>query len=74
VLDVIGGPGEFSAGSGLSGGGTLQVNTGGGFTPAHGQAFSVLVYHSRSGTFATLSGHPTYTVAYSATAARAVYP
>ena len=54
--------------------GTLKVNTGGGFTPAHGQAFSVLLYHSRSGTFATLSGHPTYTVAYRATAAKVVYP
>jgi hypothetical protein len=54
--------------------GTLKVSTGGGFIPGHGQAFSVLLYHSRSGTFATLSGHPTYTVAYRATAAKAVYP
>ena len=66
--------GQLSVGGQATLSGTLQVNTGGGFTPAHGQAFSVLVCHSRSGTFATLSGHPTYTVAYSATAARAVYP
>jgi hypothetical protein len=66
--------GQLSVGGQATLSGTLQVNTGGGFTPAHGQAFSVLVYHSRSGTFATLSGHPTYTVAYSATAAKAVYP
>jgi hypothetical protein len=66
--------GQLSVGGQATLSGTLQVNTGGGFTPAHGQAFSVLACHSRSGTFATLSGHPAFTVAYSATAARAVYP
>jgi hypothetical protein len=66
--------GQLSVGGQATLSGTLQVNTGGGFVPAHGQAFPILVYHSRSGTFATHSGHPTYTVAYSATAARAVYP
>jgi hypothetical protein len=34
VLDVIGGPGEFSAGSGLSGGGTLQFDQGAAMTLA----------------------------------------
>jgi hypothetical protein len=66
--------GQLSVGGQATLSGTLQVNTGGGFIPAHGQAFSVLVYQSRSGTFATLSGQPAYTVAYRATAARAVYP
>jgi len=51
-----------------------RSNTGGGVIPAPGQAFPVLVCHSRGGTFATLSGHPTHTVGYGATAARAVCP
>jgi hypothetical protein len=34
----------------------------------------VLLYHTRSGTFGTLSGSPAYTVAYAATAANVVYP
>ena len=54
-------------------GNTLQVNTGGGFIPAHRQAVPVLVYHSRGGTFATLRP-PHLTVGYGATAARAVCP
>jgi hypothetical protein len=54
--------------------GTLKVNTGNGFVPGHGQSFAVLLYHTRSGTFATLSGSPAYTVSYTATAANAVYP
>jgi hypothetical protein len=66
--------GQLSVGGQATRSGTLQVNTGGGFIPAHGQAFPVLVCHSRRGTFATLSGHPTYTVGYGATAARAVHP
>ena len=66
--------GQLSVGGQATLAGTLKVNAGGGFIPAHGQAFSVLLYHSRSGTFATRSGHPTYTVAYRATAAKVVYP
>jgi hypothetical protein len=45
-----------------------------GFVPSHGQAFSVLLYQTRSGTFATLSGSPPYSVSYTATAAKVVYP
>jgi hypothetical protein len=54
--------------------GTLKVNTGNGFVPGHGQSFSVLLYHARSGTFATLTGSPPCSVSYTATAASAVYP
>jgi hypothetical protein len=53
--------------------GTLKVNPGNGFNP-HGKSFAVLLYHSRSGKFATLSGSPAYTVTYAATAVKAVYP
>jgi hypothetical protein len=34
----------------------------------------VLLYHSRSGMFGTLSGSPAYTVSYTATAGKVVYP
>ncbi len=34
----------------------------------------MLLYHSRSGKFTTLSGSPAYTVSYGTTAAKAVYP
>jgi hypothetical protein len=54
--------------------GTLKVNTGNGFVPGHGQSFSVLLYHTRSGMFGTLTGTPAYTVNYTATAANVVYP
>ena len=54
--------------------GTLKVNTGNGFVPGHGQAFSVLLYQTRSGMFGALSGIPAYTVKYTATAANVVYP
>ena len=54
--------------------GTLKASTGNGFVPAHGASFSVLLYHTRSGTFGTLSGSPSYTVSYTATAANVVYP
>jgi hypothetical protein len=54
--------------------GTLKVNTGNGFVPGHGQSFSVLLYHTRSGMFGTLTGTPAYTVNYTATAANVVHP
>ena len=66
--------GQLSIGGKATLAGTLKVNTGNGFTPAHGSSFSVLLYHSRSGTFATLAGSPSYSVTYSATAAKVVYP
>ncbi len=66
--------GQLSVGGQATLAGTLKVNTGGGFTPTHGQTFPVLLYHTHSGTFATLSGHPTYTAAYHATAANVAYP
>jgi hypothetical protein len=50
------------------------LNTGNGFVPGHGQSFSVLLYHTRSGMFGTLTGTPAYTVNYTATAANVVYP
>ena len=65
--------GQLSVGAQATLAGTLKVNTGSGFTPAHGQAFAVLLYHTRSGTFGTLTGHPTYTIAYRATAAKVKY-
>jgi hypothetical protein len=43
-------------------------------SPGHGQAFSVLLYHTRAGTFGTLTGTPAYSVKYIATAANVVYP
>jgi hypothetical protein len=66
--------GQLSVGGHAALAGTLSVSTGNGFIPAHGQAFSVLLYHDHAGTFATLAGHPAYTVTYGATAAKAVYP
>jgi hypothetical protein len=66
--------GQLSVGAQATLAGTLKVSTGNGFTPAHGQTFAILLYHTRSGTFATLTGHPTYTVAYRATAAKVKYP
>jgi hypothetical protein len=54
--------------------GSLKVNTGNGFVPSHEEAFSVLLYHSRSGMFGTLSGSPAYTVSYTATAGKVAYP
>lgn len=66
--------GQLNVGGQATLAGTLNVSTGGGFTPGHGQAFSVLLYHTRSGTFATRSGHPSYTIAYRATAAKVIYP
>jgi hypothetical protein len=54
--------------------GTLKVSTGNGFVPSHGEAFSVLPYHTHSGTFSTLTGTPAYSVSYTATAAKVVYP
>ena len=65
--------GQLSVGGQATLAGTLKVSTGGGFTPAHGQAFAVLLYHTRSGTFGTRSGHPPYTIAYRATAAKVIY-
>jgi hypothetical protein len=65
--------GQLSVGGQATLAGTLKVSTGGGFTPAHGQAFAVLLYHTRSGTFTTRSGHPAYTIAYRATAAKVIY-
>ena len=66
--------GQLSVGGKATLAGTLKVNTGNGFVPGHGQSFSVLLYHTRSGTFGTLSGSPAYTVSYTATAANVVYP
>jgi hypothetical protein len=66
--------GQLSVGGKATLAGTLKVNTGNGFVPGHGQAFSVLLYHTRSGTFGALSGSPSYTVSYTATAANVVYP
>jgi hypothetical protein len=66
--------GQLSVGGKATLAGTLKVNTGNGFVPGHGQSFSVLLYHTRSGMFGTLSGTPTYSVSYTATAANVVYP
>ncbi len=66
--------GQLSVGGKATLAGTLKVNTGNGFVPTHGEAFSVLLYHTRSGMFGTLSGSPAYTVSYTATAAKVVYP
>ena len=66
--------GQLSVGGQATLAGTLKVSTGNGFTPSHGESFSVLLYHSRSGKFSTTSGSPAYTVTYAATAAKAVYP
>jgi hypothetical protein len=38
------------------------------------QAFAVLPYHTRSGTFGALTGTPASSVSYTATAANVVYP
>ncbi len=66
--------GQLSVGGTATLAGTLKVSTGNGFVPSHAEAFSVLLYHSRSGTFGTRSGSPAYTVSYTATAGKAVYP
>jgi hypothetical protein len=66
--------GQLSVGGTATLAGTLKVSTGNGFVPAHGASLSVLLYHTRSGTFATLSGTPSYKVGYAATAANVVYP
>jgi hypothetical protein len=65
--------GQLSVGGQATLAGTLKVNPGNGFNP-HGKSFSVLLYHSRSGKFTTLSGSPAYTVSYGTTAAKVVYP
>jgi hypothetical protein len=66
--------GQLSVGGKAALAGTLKVSTGNGFVPSHGEAFSVLSYHSHSGTFSTLTGTPAYSVSYIATAAKVVYP
>jgi hypothetical protein len=66
--------GQLSVGGKATLAGTLKVSTGNGFVPGHGQSFAVLLYHSRAGTFGTLTGTPTYSVSYTATAANVVYP
>jgi hypothetical protein len=66
--------GQLSVGGKATLAGTLKASTGNGFVPGHGQSFSVLLYHTRSGMFGTLSGSPPYTVSYTATAANVVYP
>ena len=66
--------GQLSVGGKATLAGTLKVNTGNGFVPGHGQSFSVLLYHTRSGMFGTLTSTPAYTVNYTATAANVVYP
>jgi len=65
--------GQLSVGGKATLDGTLKVSPGNGFNP-HGKSFSVLLYKSRSGKFATLSGSPAYTVSYGPAAAKAVYP
>jgi hypothetical protein len=48
--------------------GTLDVTLTNGFVPASGNAFDVMTYSSRTGTFTTISGNGhTYTPAYGAT-------
>jgi hypothetical protein len=66
--------GQLSVGGTATLAGTLKASTGNGFVPAHGASVSVLLYHTRSGMFGTLSGSPPYTVSYTATAANVVYP
>jgi hypothetical protein len=66
--------GQLSVGGTATLAGTLKASTGNGFVPAHGEAFSALRYHTRSGMFGTVSGRPPYTVSYTATAANVVYP
>ena len=66
--------GQLSVGGQATLAGTLKVSTGNGFTPSHGESFSVLLYQSRSGKFSTTSGSPAYTVTYTSTAAKVVYP
>ena len=66
--------GQLSVGGKATLAGTLKASTGNGFVPSHGEAFSVLLYHTRSGMFGTLSGAPPYSVSYTATAAQVVYP
>ena len=66
--------GQLSIGGQATLTGTLKVNTGNGFTPSHGESFSVLLCHSRSGKFSKTSGSPAYTVTYTSTAAKVVYP
>jgi hypothetical protein len=66
--------GQLSVGGQVTLTGTLKVNTGNGFTPSHGESFSVLLCHGRSGKFSTTSGSPAYTVTYTSTAAKVVYP
>lgn len=65
---------QLSVGGKATLAGTLKVNTGNGFVPGHGQSFSVLRCHTRSGTFGTLSGTPAYAVSYTATAANVGLP
>ncbi|HEY2307183.1 MAG TPA: hypothetical protein VGI05_15000 [Streptosporangiaceae bacterium] len=52
----------------------MTLGIGNGFVPTHGASLPVLLYHTRSGTFGTLSGSPAYTVSYTATSANVVYP
>lgn len=66
--------GQLSVGGKATLAGSLKVSTGNGFVPSHGEAFAVLLYHSRSGMFGTLSGSPAYTISYTATAGKVVYP
>ena len=66
--------GQLSVGGTATLAGTLKVSTGNGFVPAHGASLPVLLYHTRSGMFGTLSGSPAYSVSYTATAANVVYP
>ena len=66
--------GQFSVGGKATLAGTLKVNTGNGFVPTHGQSFPVLLYNSRAGTFTTVTGSPSFSVSYTATAANVVYP
>jgi hypothetical protein len=65
--------GQLAVGGHATLAGTLHVSTGSGFTPKHHQAFAILLYHARSGTFTTHSGAPAYTLTYGTTLTKAVF-
>ncbi len=66
--------GQLDVGGGATLAGSVHAETGSGFTPRHRQSFTVLVCHGRSGKFATTTGQPSFSVMYSATAAKVVFP
>jgi hypothetical protein len=66
--------GQLNVGSHASLSGTLHVDAGSGFTPGHRLSVAVLVCQGRRGKFAGMSGGPNFSVAYSTTGAKVVYP